>query len=54
MLTVGVKKVIVDVVPVTDEEFVDGLDDIEVATVTMFPRFPLDAPPEFGRRLEDF
>lgn len=54
MLTVGVKKVIVDDVTAVDEEFVGALEDMDVAMVTMFPRFALDEPPELGRMLDDF
>lgn len=49
MLTVGVKKVIVDDVTVAG-----ALEDMDVAIVTMFPRFAWDEPPEFGRMLDDF
>lgn len=31
-----------------------ALEDMDVAIVTMFPRFVLDEPPEFGRMLDDF
>lgn len=54
MLTVGVKKVIVDDVTAVDEEFAGALEDMDVAIVTMFPRFAWDEPPEFGRMLDDF
>lgn len=92
MLTVGVKKVIVDDVTAVDEEseieskylnlsllkpdltlkkvfhvqctgngmcanldlLAVALEDMDVAIVTMFPRFVLDEPPEFGRMLDDF
>lgn len=90
MLTVGVKKVIVDDVTAVDEEseikskylnlsllkpdlniekgfpctgngmcvilniLAVALEDMDVAIVTMFPRFALDEPPEFGRMLDDF
>lgn len=54
MLTVGVKKVIVDDVTAVDEEFAVALEDMDVAIVTMFPRFVFDEPPEFGRMLDDF
>lgn len=95
MLTVGVKKVIVDDVTAVDEEseirckfdkeylnlfnsktrlkhwtrfsryivqvticvlhlLAGALEDMDVAIVTMFPRFAWDEPPEFGRMLDDF
>lgn len=31
-----------------------ALEDMDVAIVTMFPRFALDELPEFGRMLDDF